>query len=190
MATVTNTFYPGTYSSDSSFGSMTNATNPVGKGSDNTTYAEFTSDIRSSTLYPAKVYWPFDVSVIPEDATIDSVDCNVKVCVTSTTFIDSTSIRLCSGTTAKGSSTSFTSTSATVRSLSVGDWTRSELADCRLYIYAMPNFVMDATVRFYGADLTVTYTYQSEKFMIKSGGSWEEVAKVYKKINGVWTEQT
>lgn len=43
---------------------------------------------------------------------------------------------------------------------------------------------------FYGADLTVTYTYQSEKFMLKLGGAWHDVARVFKKVNGIWVEQT
>lgn len=41
----------------------------------------------------------------------------------------------------------------------------------------------------YGADLTVTYTYQSEKFMLKLGGSWTDVARVFKKVSGIWVEQ-
>ena len=43
---------------------------------------------------------------------------------------------------------------------------------------------------FYGADLTVTYTYQSEKFMLKLGGSWEGASRVFKKVSGIWVEQT
>lgn len=41
-----------------------------------------------------------------------------------------------------------------------------------------------------GADLTVTYTYQSEKFMLKLGGAWHDAARVFKKVNGIWVEQT
>lgn len=41
-----------------------------------------------------------------------------------------------------------------------------------------------------GAQLTVTYTYQSEKFMMKLGGAWEGAARVFKKVSGIWVEQT
>ena len=43
---------------------------------------------------------------------------------------------------------------------------------------------------FYGADLTVTYTYKNEKFMLKLDGKYNDVARVFKKVSGVWIEQT
>ncbi|MDY3015039.1 MAG: hypothetical protein SOR61_07650, partial [Evtepia sp.] len=45
-------------------------------------------------------------------------------------------------------------------------------------------------VRYYGSDLTVSYTYNNEQFFIKSGGAWHGATKVYKKIGGLWVEQT
>ena len=48
------------------------------------------------------------------------------------------------------------------------------------------------TLRFYGADLTVDYTAggATNQLMIKGAFAWENVSKVYKKVNGSWVEQS
>lgn len=192
MATETKTFYPGAYDSGaSSVQSVTNATNPVGKGSTNTTYA--TINLVTGSRATTTIYWPFDLSAIPSGAEIDSVSCKAKASVSSTSGVGSASVQLYSGSTAKGSSTSILSTSTSANTLSVGTWTRSELQNCRLCLQAKRSTSGTSTKRsilFYGADLTVTYTYQSQKFMLKTGGAWADVARVFKKVNGIWVEQT
>ena len=192
MATETKTLYPGAYDSGaSSVQSVTNATNPVGKGSTNTTYA--TINLVTGSRATTTIYWPFDLSAIPSGAEIDSVSCKVKASVSGTNGMSSASVQLYSGSTSKGSSTSILSTSTSAKTLSVGTWTRSELQNCRLCLKAQRGTSSTSTTRsllFYGADLTVTYTYQSEKFMLKLGGAWHDVARVFKKVNGIWVEQT
>ena len=192
MATETKTLYPGAYDSGaSSVQSVTNATNPVGKGSTNTTYA--TINLVTGSRATTTIYWPFDLSAIPSGAEIDSVSCKVKASVSGTNGMRSASVQLYSGSTSKGSSTSILSTSTSAKTLSVGTWTRSELQNCRLCLKAQRGTSSTSTTRsllFYGADLTVTYTYQSEKFMLKLGGAWHDVARVFKKVNGIWVEQT
>lgn len=192
MATETKTLYPGAYDSGaSSVQSVTNATNPVGKGSTNTTYA--TINLVTGSRATTTIYWPFDLSAIPSGAEIDSVSCKVKASVSSTIGVNSASVQLYSGSTSKGSSTSILSTSTSANTLSVGTWTRSELQNCRLCLQAKRSTSGTSTERsllFYGADLTVTYTYQSEKFMLKLGGAWQDIAHVFKKVNGIWVEQT
>lgn len=192
MATETKTLYPGAYDSGaSSVQSVTNATNPVGKGSTNTTYA--TINLVTGSRATTTIYWPFDLSAIPSGAEIDSVSCKVKASVSSTSGVGSASVQLYSGSTSKGSSTSILSTSTSAKTLSAGTWTRSELQNCRLCLKAQRGTSSTSTKRsllFYGADLTVTYTYQSEKFMLKLGGAWHDVARVFKKVNGIWVEQT
>lgn len=44
----------------------------------------------------------------------------------------------------------------------------------------------------YGAEIDVTYEVPvvSDKVWFKQGGSWIEASKAYKKVNGVWVEQT
>lgn len=192
MATETKTFYPGAYDSGaSSVQSVTNATNPVGKGSTNTTYA--TINLVTGYRATTTIYWPFDLSAIPSGAEIDSVSCKVKASVSSTNGVSSASVQLYSGSTSKGSSTSILSTSTSAKTLSVGTWTRSELQNCRLCLKAQRGTSSTSTTRsllFYGADLTVTYTYKNEKFMLKLGGAYNDVARVFKKVNGIWVEQT
>ena len=183
MATETKTFYPGAYKADSNdYYDMKNATNPVGKGSANTTYASFENRPYKSGI----VYWPFDTSIIPAEATIDSVACMAKGSCNSST---KGSMQLYSGTVAKGSATS-TKTSAAVYNLSCGTWTRAELDNIRLLTKITNANSGSSIFYFYGADLTVTYTYQSEKFILKLGGAWQDVARVFKKVNGIWVEQT
>lgn len=183
MAAETKTFYPGAYKADSNnYYDMKNATNPVGKGSANTTYASFKNRPYQSGI----VYWPFDTSIIPAEATIDSVACMAKGSCNSST---KGSMQLYSGTVAKGSATS-TKTSAAVYNLSCGTWTRAELDNIRLLTKITNTNSGSSIFYFYGADLTVTYTYQSEKFMLKLGGAWHDVARVFKKVNGIWVEQT
>ena len=183
MATGSLTAHPGAYKADSNdYYGMKNATNPVGKGSANTTYASFTNRPYQSGI----VYWPFDTSIIPAEATIDSVACMAKGSCNSST---KGSMQLYSGTVAKGSATS-TKTSAAVYNLSCGTWTRAELDNIRL-LTKITNTNSDSSIfYFYGADLTVTYTYQSEKFMLKLSGDYKDAARTFKKVSGIWVEQT
>ena len=183
MATETKTFYPGAYKADSNdYYGMKNATNPVGKGSANTTYASFKNRPYQSGI----VYWPFDTSIIPAEATIDSVACMAKGSCNSST---KGSMQLYSGTVAKGSATS-TKTSAAVYNLSCGTWTRAELDNIRLLTKITNKNSGSSIFYFYGADLTVTYTYQSEKFMLKLSGAYNDVARSFKKVSGIWVKQT
>ena len=192
MATETKTFHPGAYDSGaSSVQSVTNATNPVGKGSTNTTYA--TINLVTGSGATTTIYWPFDLSAIPSGAEIDSVSCKVKASVSSTRGVSSASVQLYSGSTSKGSSTSILSTSTSAKTLSVGTWTRSELQNCRLCLKAQRGTSSTSTTHsllFYGADLTVTYTYKNEKFMLKLGGAYNDIARTFKKVSGIWVEQT
>lgn len=184
--TETKTFYPGSYEGFSG-NTIRNPSNPVGKGSSNTTYA----DVNAASKGTAYCYWPFDVSAIPENATIDSVSCVAGVMVSSGASPFTGNIQLYSGSTAKGTASSLSySTSKKIITLSVGTWTRAELNGIRLRTYLKNNGSFAFSLSFYGADLTVQYTYQSEKFMLKLDGSWTDVARVFKKVSGIWVEQT
>lgn len=193
MATGSLTAHPGKYlEGDYSFASISNATNPVGKGANNTTYAQIT--LKTGTSAETWVYWPFDLSAIPSNATIDSVSCSAKaaVSITNSSYIKSRTIQLYSGATGKGSATDLT-TSDTAHNLDCGTWTRAELQDCRLRMYARRGSSGTSTNRylyFYGADLTVTYTYKNEKFMLKLSGDYKDAARTFKKVSGIWVEQT
>lgn len=165
--TETITAYPQAYlTSDYSYASISGATNPVGKGSSNTTYA--TINLKTGSSATTHVYFPFDFSSIPENATINSISCTAKgyISSTSSSYVNTRQMQLFTGTTAKGSSVNLT-TSATAQTLTCGTWTRAELQNCRLRMYAKrgtssTSISRSINMRFYGAEITVTYTYSYE----------------------------
>lgn len=136
-------------------------TNPVGKSSSNTNYATLTTSTTSrSTSY---AFWKFDCSSIPSGATIDSVSCVAKCYVSNTSRITSRSVQLYYGTnTAKGSSVTFNATEGATQTLDCGTWTREELNDINIRVAGTRGTnTSSASIRFYGADLTITYTLQT-----------------------------
>ena len=145
------------YGATSGNASISNQTNPVGKSSSNTTYATLTtSTTRSATSY---AFWKFDCSSIPSGAIIESVSCVAKCSVSSTNRISTRSVQLYYGTnTAKGSSVSFNNNEST-QTLDCGTWTRAELDDINIRVAGTRGTsTRSASIQFYGADLTVTYT--------------------------------
>lgn len=139
------------------------------------------------------MYWYFDLSDIPANAVIDSVVCKFKAYVGNdyyTTSADATLV-LSEGDVEKSSVVSFDKSQITVYTISDGQFTRQELdqLELRLRYVSTTSQSSRRTFYFYGADLTVTYTYQSEKFMLKLGGKYNDVARVFKKVNGIWVEQ-
>ncbi|MGM9608358.1 MAG: hypothetical protein ACI3XJ_12720 [Oscillospiraceae bacterium] len=199
MASVTNTLtvYPSGYDTTNySYNTVNSSyplTNPVGKSSDNTTYAQWTMKTGSSA--ETYVFYLFDLSAIPENAMIESVSCTAKAYISSTTTsrISARTIQLYSGSTAKGSSTNI-STSTTALTMTCGEWTRAELEDCRIRIYAKRGTSQTSTsvnMRFYGATLTVTYSVPEDgpTLYVKENGSYRAYSSVYKKESGTWVLQ-
>ena len=167
---------------------MTNTSNPIGKGISNTTFAKF--NYYSSAGYTLCVYYRFNLSEIPNDAVIEDVSCVAKIGLSSVSSVTKKTVSLCYGTKTTKSSVTLNSGTANY-TLSGGSWTRDELKDARLCISVTHSGSSTSRyASFYGADLTVTYTYQSEKFMLKLGGAWHDIARVFKKVSGIWVEQT
>lgn len=199
----TNSSY---YSTSSSYP----ASNGVA-GNTSTTEARFILTTgRNANSY---IYYNFDCSSIPSNATIDSVTCSVKCRRSSTTtrYIASANVQLTTGTTTKGSSTNITSTSAQTLSVSGGtSWTREELNSIKIRAYAQRGTSSTTStsyyIGFYGATLTVTYTAQSETktihikvgnayknvgksdIRIKVGNAWKTPSKMFIKQNNSWKE--
>lgn len=123
------------------------------------------------------------------------------------------------GSTEKGSSYSWVSSGSsdkakTTYTLTVGSWTASEINNARFYLTATNN--ASSTRRYvyiYGVTFSVTYesdgvTYvytlsnvsadhtivvtatASNKILVKLNGTWTQAAKVYKKVNNSWVEQS
>lgn len=162
--TLTATSYPTAYETSGSI-SGTRYQSAIGKGSDTSAVSgnDYASGGSSSKAY---IYYSFDFDAIPDSATIDSVECTVKGHAENTSR-STCNLQLYVGTsTAKGSSSKFTSTSAQTLTLTTGTWTVAEVKDMRLrfeigYYGGLVN----------GATVTVTYTWNSTKWRITVSNS-------------------
>lgn len=152
---------------DHAYASISNTTNAY-NASSNTTYAQISLVTGSSaTTY---VYFTFDFSDIPEGATINSVSCTAKAYIntTNSSRITSRQIQLYSGTTAKGSAYTI-SNSTSAFTMTPGSWTRAELQNARIRLYAKrgtSNTSSTYYLRFYGATFTVNYSLQGIEYTI------------------------
>lgn len=152
--------------------------NPSSYDGDNLAYASFTNPTRAytdenSTNYcqiglvtgadaETYVYFKFDTSAIPVGATIDEVSCTAKTYISnsSNANIPIREWQLFAGTTPKGNSVTFPS-AASALSVSGASWTRNEVSDIRIRMYAKRgtnNVNNNFFIRFYGATLTIKYT--------------------------------
>ena len=108
-------------------------------------------------------YWQFDLSSIPSNATIVSVEVKARAAIstTNTNFVASKSIAVCRGTTIVGNSTAITGT-ATTYTLDVGTgWTGANILDLKVLYYAKRGTSRTANAYglwCYGALITVKYT--------------------------------
>lgn len=209
MATASSNIV--SYNSSHSYYALSNAANGY-HDSTNTSYASVNLTRGSSA--ETYMYWEFDLPTIPADATIDSITCNYKArtSTTSTSYINTATIQMCSGTTTKGTSKSIRTTRTSASSFSsseIGTWTVAELnAGVKLRTYAKRGTSRTTSnyyIYFYGADIEITYTEdatgnkvfikssgtwkQATKEYIKASGAWHEVSKVFKKVNGSWVQQ-
>lgn len=211
MATVkTLTVYPSGYVSDDyAYASASNLENGY-NSADNTTYA--TINLTTGSGAETYIYYTFDLSAIdlsaiPDGAVITSVSCSANVTISSTSirYISSRTMQLYSGTTAKGSSASIPS-SAAATTITAGNWTKDELTDCRLKLYAKRTRSGTTTainINFYGASLTIEYAEPDiipivgnitvggvAKTLaggyVNIGGVWKTICKSYSNINGIW----
>lgn len=155
---VTTSMHPTSYdTTDHNYYSISNISNAYAD-SDSTSYGS----IRAANGNNAEtwIYFKFDTSAIPAGATILSVECSVKVTHNANnTIFPTRKVQMFSGTTPKGEETDFT-TSTSVRTLSVGSWTRAELEDARIRLYLQRGTTQSSTAyygRFYGATLTIKY---------------------------------
>lgn len=174
VVTLTDTLSvnPSSYdNTDASYYAFQTAANSY-TDENSTTYSTITLKRGASAV--TYVYFLFDTSSIPANATIDSISCKAKIFVSngSSSNVATKQCQMFSGTTAKGSAASATTTPRVV-TLSVGTWTRQELSDARVRMYAVrgsSNTSSGYSLRFYGATLTVSYTYDATYYAV-SGSS-------------------
>lgn len=195
MATVQNTItlVPSSYDSDHAYYSASN----INRGytdADSTTYAQvnLTRGAGAITYF----YYKFDTSAIPAGATIDSVSCSAKLRIgtANSKYVTTRQIQMFSGTTAMGSPTTVPN-SNTVLTLTPGTWDLQDIQDTRIRLYAVRgNSNVDTSYGFvfYGATLTITYSYDVAElpFRVKQNGAWVEANKVFVKASGIWNEAT
>ena len=170
--------YPSSYdSTNHSYDSVNSSyplSNVVGKSSSNTTYAQW--NLKRGSHAETYVFYLFDLSEIPSNATIDSVSCTAKAYISNTSIfrISSRTIQMYCGTNTPKGSASTVSSSESEITLDCGSWTREELNDCRIRIYAKrESFSTSSSIynRFYGATLTVTYTINGNTYIVTSSAS-------------------
>lgn len=167
----------------------------IGKGSDNTdSYAEW--NIVQGRFTQSRVYYRFDVSSIPMDATINSVNCTVRASRQNArvTEFSTLTLKIVIGTTEESNyATVENNESVNVYDLPSKTYTRDELTNIGIVIHSArgissPN--KDFWVRLYGATLSVDFTAVSgSRFLLKINGVWTEGSQLYKKVDGVWVLQ-
>lgn len=205
--TETKTFYLTGYNADiSTIASASNINHFIGKPSSNSSYGQF-GLVTGANAY-TYAFVTFDLSSIPEGATIESVNSStIKVArsVPSTTYVKNNyarGYRLHPDTGALntvGISTTFTNTVAV---LNLG-WTASHIQkvldegdNLLIRLQGQRGTSNTSTayyLKVYGAELTVTYSYEAPPeniLYVKNNNNWQMVSKAYKKTNGIWVEET
>lgn len=154
--------YPTAYTTSGSING-TKYKNAIGKGADTSAVSgnDYANGGSSST---AHIDYDFEFD-IPENATIESVACQVKGHCENTSR-STANLQLYAGTTAKGSVSKFTSTSAQTVTLTTGTWTRAEVDNLKLRF----------TIGYYGglvngATVTITYQYDDITYVITVNNS-------------------
>lgn len=174
--------YPADYTS-TSINSTSNLSKCIGvSAEDGSATGNVYSSSSGTTGY---VYYTFDLSSVPSNATITSVACQVKAHEENSSR-SSFTLQLYSGTTAKGSETTVSGTSNVIYSLSTGSWTRSEIDNLQLVM----------AVGYYGgliagATLTIEYTAEmsySASVVGTENGVTISSSSMYKKASGSWSK--
>lgn len=174
MATVTKTvtLIP---SGNTTPTNMSNSSSyPASRGyndTTNTSYARFSiTASRTGT-----VYYTFNTSTIPNNATITSVTAKARCYVSSTTRVTNTQCMLCSGTTTKGTNVTFASTSnQNIVTLNPGSsWTRSDLNDLRILLGGTATSSSSSKyIWFAGAEVVITYTVPAYTISVTGDGTF------------------
>lgn len=158
----TITVYPSGYDTEHhAYYGFSNVTNAYDSGSDNN-YAtiNFTRGNNAETY----VYFTFNLSSIPQNATIGSISLTAYAQVTTTagTRLGTRVLQVCRGTTAVGTASSNMTTGKREYTLDVGaGWTGANINDLTLKVNVFRGTQATTTsyyCYFYGATLTVTYT--------------------------------
>ena len=143
-------------------------------GSSNTSYTQI--NWKTGQNAETYIYLKFNLSSIPENATINSVSAKAKAYVntTNSSRVISRQMQLAAGTTLKGSALTIGNTTSAQTFSSTGSWTRSEIITAGVRFYTQrgtSNTSSNYYTRIYGADITVNYTWQETTYTITVSNS-------------------
>lgn len=164
--------HPSSFDSTNSSYDSVSSSHPIEYGetdSSSTTYAQFVLTTgRNAETY---IYYNFDFSEIPDGATISSLSCTAKGYVSSTSsrYISTRQMQLCTGTTTMGSSVTL-SNSASAQTLTTGTWTVAQLKNAKIRLHVTRGTSSTTSTnyycRFYGATFSVTYSFQGTQYTL------------------------
>lgn len=164
------TFIPSSYNSSLQSGAVSvsttgnySANNGLNSSANTSSYAMFSGTTRNSDGF---AYYDFNVTGIPENATINSVSCTARGRANSNnrgTF----GFQLCNGTSGKGSEVTSTTATTTAMTLNTGTWTVNELSNVKLRIRLRRTSSNSSfAFRFYGATLEISYSVNGIEYEI------------------------
>lgn len=145
----------------------------------------------------SKLAVKFDVSKIPSGAKINSISCTIKARLSNAyPPIFSGVAQLYCGTAGLSDEIELGLSEVAQTFKDTGLWDRESLDELILLITCKRGSLYvnnSMTLRFFGADLTVDYTGGGSSGPVlstKVNGSWVNVSNVYKKVSGIWVEQS
>lgn len=196
MASVT--LVPTGYDGQSSSYISVDASYPLSNGLTNSSSDTFTVlNLNTGSGAVSKLAVKFDMSKIPTDAKINSISCKIKARISNSSPYVLTGVAQLYCGTAGISGEIELGTSAVAQTFNDTGWWDRESLDELILLITCTRGLLSATnsqnLRFYGADLTVDYTGGGSSGPVlstKVNGSWVNVSKVYKKVNGIWAEQS
>ena len=155
--------YPSSYDTENSAYRAWAANNGASKGytsANSNTYA-IAYMVRGSRA-ESYIYWRFDLSDIPDNATIKSITLVAKARKTgNTNNVSSNYLVVCNGTTEVGNRSAVTSSTAAQFTLDTGSgWTGASIKNLTIKHYGIrgtSNVNSDFSLDFYGATLTIVY---------------------------------
>ena len=192
--TLTPTGYDGQLSSYISV----DASYPLSNGLTSSSSDTFTVlYLNTGSSAVSKLAVKFDVSKIPTDAKINSISCKIKAKISNgSSYILRGVAQLYCGTAGLSGEIELGTNPVAQTFNDTGWWDRESLDKLILLITCTRGSLSTSNsqnLRFYGADLTVDYTGGGSSGPVlstKVNGSWVNVSKVYKKVSGIWVEQS
>ena len=169
--TGTESSHPVSYDSGYSAYSVSGLDNAL-TDSSSTSYA--TINLTRNSNAETIIFYNFSFN-IPSGATINSVTAKAKcyISTTNSSRIATRQIRLYSGSTAMGSAHTV-SNSTSEFTMTAGTWTAEQLNNAKIRLYAKrgtSNTTTNYYFRFYGATLTVSYTYQTVVYEVTASSN-------------------